>query len=537
MKGICIALLFGMAVFNAPGQNVPPLATSLGNYTESLQAPARVATDSEGRLYVTEPKAGQVVVFDAFGRHVATRGGFARPLGIAIDPQGNIYLAEEASGSVSVFNPQWSFLYKLGIGDGEFQLPNHIAVGPVSSGQRIYVSDSKANAIKVYAGAALTSQFGSAGQGDGQFDFPTGICVSTNGEAFVVDQNNDRCQVFNSGGTFLRAFNLGASNPSGRSQAAFLDKTGRLYVADTFQGMVKVFDAETGGILSTVGAFGAFPGQLASPAGLVLDPFNRLFITSANSRRVELYGLDAFLHLTTQPAEGLIAAGTNLILTTTSGGTGPFTYQWLKDGNAVSSATNATFTIASAEANNSGAYSVVLAGPSGTVTSGVTHVVVMVPPRIISQPQTQTVLRGATLTLEVLADGSALSYQWRLNGLNIEGANASTLSLQDLQTFQAGVYSVLVSNAVGTVLSAPASLTVMVPPSVMEIVSSTMATNQLFHLTLNTDPGFGYSLDVSSDLVQWQPLANLGPDGGLFEFIDFNSTNFWNRFYRLRWMP
>jgi hypothetical protein len=64
-----------------------------------------------------------------------------------------------------------------------------------------------------------------------------------------------------------------------------------------------------------------------------------------------------------------------------------------------------------------------------------------------------------------------------------------------------------------------------------------MDTNQSFHLILNADPGFGYSIDASSDLVQWQSLTNFVQDAGLFEFIDADATNFWNRFYRLRWVP
>ena len=537
MKPICIALLFWTAAWTALGQVAAPGSTFLGGYGQSLQAPARVATDVAGNVYVTDPGAGQVVVFDPFGRQITTRGGFGRPLGIAVDPQGRIYLAEEALGSVSVLDAQWNLLYKLGIGDGEFQLPNHIALSPASSSPWVYITDSKANVIKVYAGAALTHQFGGAGQGAGQFDFPAGLCLSASGEVFVVDQNNDRCQVFSATGAFLRAFSLGTSNPSGRSQAAFLDSVGRLYVADTFQGIVRVFDAAAGTLLSSVGAFGALPGQLASPRGLALDLANRLFVASANTGRVELYGLDAFLHLTTQPAAGALAAGTPLTFTAIAGGGGLFSYQWQKDGNAVGGATNAALTISGAGLNDAGAYAVVVSGLWGSWTSGVTRVAVLVPPRVIASPQSQIVLRGSNVTMAAIAEGSMLSYQWQLNGLNVAGATNSSLSLPEVQTFQAGLYSVVVSNTVGAVVSPAASLTVLVPPQMMEIVSSTMTTNQLFQLILNADPGYGYSVDASSDLRQWQSISNLTLDAGPFEFIDADATNFWKRFYRLRWVP
>ena len=537
MKRIYFALACIAVAGRVPAQPVAPAVTSLGAYTQLLQAPARVAADPAGYVYVTDPKAGQVVVFDAFGRVVTTQNGFAQPLGIAVDPQGKIYLAEEQTGSVSVFDAQWHLLYKLGHGNEEFQLPNHIALDPTSGGDTVYVSDSTANRIKVYAGATLTHWFGGAGSGNGQFDFPSGVCVSSNGEVFVVDQNNDRIQVFDRAGSFLRSFGLGSTTPSGRSQAVIADSAGRLYVADTFQGIVKVLDAASGALLSSAGSFGQLPGQLDSPAGLALDALNRLFATSANTHRLELYGLDAFVHLTTQPASQTIPAGANLVFTAVTSGTGSFAFQWRMNGAGIPGATNETFTIVGAATTNTGDYSVVITGSSGAITSSVAPVAVMGQPKIISGPESLAVLRGSSVELVVSAAGSALSYQWLLNGLHVDGATNWTLALPDVQSFQAGLYSVQVSNTVGAVVSVAARLTVIVPPSVMEIVSSAVDTNQMFHLTVNADPGFSYWLDASTDLFEWQPLANFTDDIGLIEFIDADSTNYWNRFYRLRWLP
>lgn len=82
-------------------------------------------------------------------------------------------------------------------------------------------------------------------------------------------------------------------------------------------------------------------------------------------------------------------------------------------------------------------------------------------PFITSQPATQTVTVGETATFNVAASGTApLSYQWRLNSTNIAGATADTLVLTNVQPAAAGVYSVVVSNAVGTATSSNATLTV-----------------------------------------------------------------------------
>lgn len=82
-------------------------------------------------------------------------------------------------------------------------------------------------------------------------------------------------------------------------------------------------------------------------------------------------------------------------------------------------------------------------------------------PTITSQPQSQTVVAGGTASFSVSVSGSApFTYRWRLNGTNLAGAVSSSLSLNNVQPGQAGSYSVVVTNAAGTVTSSSANLTV-----------------------------------------------------------------------------
>ncbi|MGI8966457.1 MAG: LamG-like jellyroll fold domain-containing protein, partial [Limisphaerales bacterium] len=86
---------------------------------------------------------------------------------------------------------------------------------------------------------------------------------------------------------------------------------------------------------------------------------------------------------------------------------------------------------------------------------------------IISQPVSQTVTVGANATFSVTANGSSpLSYQWKFNETNvIAGATYASLVLSNVQVAQAGTYSVQVTNALGSVLSSNAALTVDPVPS------------------------------------------------------------------------
>ena len=545
----CIAGL-GWAALLAPmpgsAQTTAPATSALGALSQSLQGPVRVAVDADGRIYVSDRSAGQVLVFDAFGRPVSSKPGLAGPLAIAVDSTGRIYVGEEQKGSVSVFDARWNLLFQLGQGDGEFVLPGHIAIDPASG--TAFVCDSGANQVKLYRDGRPVSAFGSYGSGPGQFDFPAGVWVSPAGEVFVVDQNNRRVQVFNRSGDFQRQFSLNTasgsgSGLSGRSQGITGDSSGRIYVADTFQGQVQVFDAQ-GNFLSTLGSYGIGPGQFRSPVGLAADPYGRLLVASANNSRIELIGLDAYIQLTAIPATQWVAAGTRAAFSVSIANPGPFTYQWRKgtnnltDTGGITGTTLPTLTLAAVTTNDTGPYSVVVTGPSGTFTSPDAALTVMTPPTIVSQPASQTVETGTTVLFTVSALGDALAYQWQFNGAGIPGATASSFSIPGAQPTDAGRYTVVLSNRVGAVASDPALLTVFTQPAPPQLdpFSSFLPDGSL-RLSFRGDSGFTYALDVSTNLAAWETLATVFSADGSVEYFDADAAANSLRFYRVRWLP
>src|SRR5207245_1928850 len=87
-------------------------------------------------------------------------------------------------------------------------------------------------------------------------------------------------------------------------------------------------------------------------------------------------------------------------------------------------------------------------------------------PTITSQPANQTVYEGSSATFNVAAAGSPpLRYQWLFNGAPLEGQTATSLSLLNVQTTNAGNYSALVTNTAGSALSSNAVLTVLTVPT------------------------------------------------------------------------
>jgi hypothetical protein len=92
----------------------------------------------------------------------------------------------------------------------------------------------------------------------------------------------------------------------------------------------------------------------------------------------------------------------------------------------------------------------------------------VVPPAVTLGSLDRTALSGETVSFDAAASGTEpLSYQWMKDGVPIEGATASTLTLADITGAQAGNYSVVVSNAMGTASSDLGHLVVITPPAIL----------------------------------------------------------------------
>lgn len=143
-------------------------------------------------------------------------------------------------------------------------------------------------------------------------------------------------------------------------------------------------------------------------------------------------------------------------------GTAPIGYQWLKDGAEVSGQTSASLTIDNVEQADAGSYTVRVSNAenvSGTV-SGTAVVTVLESINITEQPQAVEVYEGGSAQFNVVATGDDLSYQWRKDGANISGANASTYSIATTELSDAASYDVVISNSGSSETSQAANLVV-----------------------------------------------------------------------------
>lgn len=169
--------------------------------------------------------------------------------------------------------------------------------------------------------------------------------------------------------------------------------------------------------------------------------------------------------ITTQPMASTVLAGQSATFAVVADGVPAVSCQWKKNGNAIAGATSATLTIASAAVGDAGMYSVTVSNSAGSATSAEVALVVNQVPAIGSQPSGLTVLVGHSASLAVSATGSpAPSYQWKKNGSPIAGATSTTYAVSSAALSDAGTYTVVVSNSVGTATSDSAILAVNQAP-------------------------------------------------------------------------
>ena len=167
----------------------------------------------------------------------------------------------------------------------------------------------------------------------------------------------------------------------------------------------------------------------------------------------------------TLPKDTSVVAGQTLTLTAGIAGAN-LVYRWQKDGvdlqasTRVAGVTSQTLTIQGAVASDAGSYRLTATNLTGSVTTPAAMVTVLVPVSLTQQPQSVVGIEGETVQLSVTATGSpSPTYQWLKNGKAVAGANQSTLSLANFAEADAGVYSVVVSNAVNAVTSTQAVVT------------------------------------------------------------------------------
>lgn len=262
--------------------------------------PMGIAVSDDGdRMYVSDHTQRAVFVYDFAKKTALKIGGedkpLAAPMQLALDAQENIYVVEQAKKGVSVFDRAGKLLRFFT--DASLSRPTGIAIDNARG--KIYVSDTSHtdnpdHTVKVFdLQGKLLGQVGK-GKGDmeGSFLFPTFLTVDAKGNLYVADTINSRVQVFDADGKFVRAIGKHgtAFGQFDKPKGVAVDSFGNTYVADSGWSNVQIFNP-TGQVLLFFGGRGTYPGLMQNPASLTIDKKNRMYVGDMLNHRINVYQL------------------------------------------------------------------------------------------------------------------------------------------------------------------------------------------------------------------------------------------------------
>ncbi len=202
--------------------------------------------------------------------------------------------------------------------------------------------------------------------------------------------------------------------------------------------------------------------------------------------------------------------------TVTASGPLSLRYQWQFEGANIAGATSSSLTISNVVQTNVGDYSVVVTDDSGGVTSS-NAFLSMYP--YIPTPFTGTVTYwGQSSTFNVQPWGTGpFTYQWFEDGNAINGATNQTLTLTNIQFTNAGLYSIVVSSALGSATNPPAPVTVEPAGVSLGLCPAVI---------INGVAGYSYIIESTTNLGNsnsWVTMTNLTLTQPIQLWVDTNT--------------
>ena len=258
----------------------------------TLGAVSGAATDSKGNVIVFHRGEHPILFFDRSGKYLRSfgEGLFKSAHGLRLDKGENIWVTDNANHTVTKFSYEGKVLLSLGVKDvpGEddkhFNKPTDVAFTPNGD---FFVSDGYGNSrvVKFNQEGKFLLAWGKKGKGEGEFNLPHAVRLDSKGQVYIADRENDRVQVFDQNGKFLRQF--GGFAPFG----LYITSDDRLFVADGRANRVLKMTLD-GKILAAWGGLGSEAGNFNLPHGITVGGDGAVYVTEINGKRLQKFITD-----------------------------------------------------------------------------------------------------------------------------------------------------------------------------------------------------------------------------------------------------
>jgi len=260
--------------------------------------PYGIAIDSKGLVYVADQRVGAIFILNTEA-HDATliKNGsdahFEWINGLAIDDTDRLFVSDAKLRHVLVFNAKHEVEGVIGTG-----LIDPVGLAVDNENRFLYVVDEQQDQIIVYDADSLKElrRIGTPGKKHtlttpGDFGGASNVAVDAEGNVYVTDTMNSRVEIFDADGKFISTFGKAGDGPGYlfRPKGIAVDSDGHIWVADEYQDRVQVFNRE-GQLLTYIGDTHANgPGQFKALVGVAIDKKNRVFTTEQYPGRMQMF--------------------------------------------------------------------------------------------------------------------------------------------------------------------------------------------------------------------------------------------------------
>ncbi len=254
----------------------------------TMGAPAAVAFDSKGHLFVLNRGPQPLLEFDGDGKFIRVVGeGFTmtRAHGFRIDREDNFWVTDVGGHTVTKLSPQGQILLTLGTrgqagewndaaGSHRLNEPNDLALGrngdifvvqghtPAKGDPRVLKFDKNGNFVKTWGGK---------GAEPGQFEVAHGIALDAKGLLWVTDRENQRIQIFDQDGKYVRELKFAGLPCSLQIGSQYI------YMVNGFAGQLLRLDLD-GKVLAATGKPGKGLGEFGEAHHVAVSPRGEIFV-------------------------------------------------------------------------------------------------------------------------------------------------------------------------------------------------------------------------------------------------------------------
>jgi sugar lactone lactonase YvrE len=253
-----------------------------------LLSPYGMAFGPKSELYVADQKVGAVFVFNTETKDASLiRNGYEATFGlingVAIDDDNRLFVTDGKFHRVLVFNQKNEIVDQI-----KDNLIDPVGIAIDTENRLLYVVDTQGDQVAVYDADSLkpVRRLGTVGKkheqtAPGDFSAPTGVALDADGNVYVTDTLNNRVEIFDADGKFISQFGRHCDGPGcfARPKGIAIDSDGHIWVADPMLDLLQSFNRE-GELLGIIGGHGELLGQFSSLVGVTIDKKTNRMVTS-----------------------------------------------------------------------------------------------------------------------------------------------------------------------------------------------------------------------------------------------------------------